>query len=683
VSNFRRYQMKPILSISLIQKRSGYFSTILIKLFWLISFVIISKQASSQNKIDSLEQLLTTELTETEKINIEISLLYNYLKFKPKTAPKYIELLNGKLDSMSNKEQLILFYIAQSIYNRIDGAFEEAKKAAYRALSEANDSPDSIQFKAKIYNTLGAIADDESDIKSAIEYQLIALRYAEKHGDADLLATVLNGVGRAYQYVSEYSIAKKYLAKAILLKESNNHFDFNLSNYYTNLSNCFNAEGKYDSSIYYLDKSIVLEKKYHSNITLITSYNNKAYTYFSMHNLPKAETTVLIALGLADSLGAEVEMRYPLSTYAEILFAQNKLKKAEQMINKSIELSKKYNDLYLQKYNLDLLYNIYLKNEDYKQALAYFKQKSIVVDSIYNVRSRKEIEKLALEYETEKKNKEIELLTKEQKISAIELKRSNQLQLAFLMLTLLAIFIILLLRARFKAKTNTNKIVKEAMKTDFEKKLSDSELQALRAQMNPHFLFNSLNSINSFIIKNNQEKASEYLSKFSKLIRQVLNNSKSSKVTLANELAALQLYIQMEALRFSNKFEYDINVDSSIEADYLEIPPLIIQPYVENSIWHGLMHKKEGVGRLLVTIFKEENTLICTIEDNGIGRAAARNIKSKSVVKQKSYGMNITQERLNYNNQKFKEWTNIEIIDLFDERNNGTGTRVVIKIDIR
>jgi LytS/YehU family sensor histidine kinase len=203
--------------------------------------------------------------------------------------------------------------------------------------------------------------------------------------------------------------------------------------------------------------------------------------------------------------------------------------------------------------------------------------------------------------------------------------------------------------------------------------------------MNPHFLFNCLNSINSFIIKNEQEKASEYLSKFSKLIRRVLNNSKSSKVTLANELEALELYIELEALRFNEKFNYKITVDSDIETDYIEIPPLIIQPYVENSIWHGLMHKTNGTGTLRINIRKEDEVLVCIIEDNGIGREAAKQLKSKTAVKRKSYGMNITKERLQYinhsnNHNGKRETTNIDVIDLKDEVGNPTGTRVIIKI---
>lgn len=652
------------------------------RFFVLLTLLFSSILINAQSKTDSLKQVLTTQLSIEEQIKVEIQLAEIYLDNDPRKAKEYLDIIKVKLHENSNPRLHIRYNIAQSINYRTEGYFNDAKNYAKQALVYAKIHKDSLEFKAKIYNSLGVIADNESNIQTAIKYHLLALRYAEKHNNPDLLATILAGIGRAYLYLSEFDIAKEYLARAIAIKEQSNQYDFHLASYYTNLSNCYDAEGDYKESLYYLDKSIELNKSNNNPINLITAYNNKAYTLFLMKNLSKAESTVQLALSLADSLNLEVEAMFPYSTYAEILFAQNRVKKASLMMEKSIALSKNYNDLYLEKYNLDLLYNISFKNGDYKQALDYFQQKSVVVDSIYNIKSRKEIEKLALEYETEKKNKEIELLNKENKINEIELKKSNQLQATFLFATGLALLVLFLLWSRQKNKVKTDKLLKQAMEQDFEKKLAESEMQALRAQMNPHFLFNCLNSINSFIIKNKQEQASEYLAKFSKLIRCVLNNSKSSKVTLANELEALELYIEMEALRFSNKFEYKIKVDSEVEKDYIEIPPLIIQPYVENSIWHGLMHKKEGIGILLIEIKKENDILICTVEDNGIGRDAALKLKSKSAIKRKSFGMNITEERLKYINHKYKAHTNIEVIDLKDTLQKGIGTRVKIKIEL-
>ncbi len=647
---------------------------------------VLSEKCIAQSKIDSLKELLHKDLNTEENIRVQIELANEYLSINPLKAEEYLSQLEIAIDSNSTKEIIIEYLLVKSKKERQEGNYKQAKITALKALEITNSYSNTLKYKANIYNSLGLIEDDDSNIETAINHQLKALRFAENLDNSDLLASILADIGRAYLYLSEYDIAKSYFQRAISIKVASNSNDIKLAAYYTNLSNCLDAEAKYDSSLLYLDNAIQINLRNKNIVKLITSYNNKAYTLLLMKRYAEAEKIIQLALQLANSKEViEAEKMYPYSTYAEILIAQNRINEASSMLEKSVELSKKYNDLYLAKYNLDLLYNIYLKKENYQQALAYFKQKSIVKDTIYNVSSRKEIEKLALEYDTEKKNKAIELLNKENEINAIKLKKSNQLVLAFLMVAILSVLVVSLLWLHQKNKRKTDKIIKEAMQRGFEKQLANSELQALRAQMNPHFLFNCLNSINSFIIKNEQEKASEYLSKFSKLIRRVLSNSKSSKVTLANELEALELYIELEALRFNEKFSYKISVDSEIETDYIEIPPLIIQPYVENSIWHGLMHKTNGTGALNIDIRKEEEALVCIIEDNGIGREAAKQVKSKTAIKRKSYGMNITKERLqyiNYNNghNGKKETTNIDVIDLKDEAGNPTGTRVMIKI---
>lgn len=634
----------------------------------------------AQTQIDSLKNLLDSS-PEKDNIEVRLSLAEAYIDNNLNKSDEQLDRVQTLINEDSEPEYLIRYHLARSVLLRTFGELKESKQAAYEALNYTANSVDSILYKSKVYNALGAASDDQSDIENAIEYHLIALRYAEASGIDQQVATVCAGLGRAYMFLEEYDIAEQYYLRAIGIKERRKEYDKHLGNYYTNLSSCFDAKGNYELSLEYIDKAIELKLEANSYISVIPSYNNKAYTLFLMQQYPDAIKSVKRAIYLADSLEYEVEKMYAFSTYAEILFAQNKISEAENYMSKSIAMSRKNNDLYLAKYNLDLMYNIYLKKGDYKQALEYYKDRSVVMDSIFNLKKRSEVEKLALEYETEKKNKEIALLNAQNELNEFDLRKSRQLQLAFLIAALLALAVLLLLWSRLKNKKKTDLLLKEAMQRGFEKKLADSELMALRAQMNPHFLFNCLNSINSFIIKNEQEQASEYLAKFSKLIRRVLSNSKQPKVTLADELEALKLYIEMEALRFGNQFEYTIEVAPEIELDYMEVPPLIIQPYVENSIWHGLMHKKEGVGRLFIKVDQHGEHLIFTIEDNGIGRAAAAALKSKSAEKRKSFGMNITSDRLKYLNKLDDETTAIEIIDLQDDSGGAKGTKVIIRLN--
>jgi len=205
------------------------------------------------------------------------------------------------------------------------------------------------------------------------------------------------------------------------------------------------------------------------------------------------------------------------------------------------------------------------------------------------------------------------------------------------------------------------------------------EMQALRAQMNPHFIFNCLSSINSFILKNKTEEASKYLTKFSRLIRMVLNNSKEALISLEDELETLRLYLDMEKLRFKNSFDYGFNFKNAVEVENIFIPPLLLQPFAENAIWHGLMHK-QGRGFLNFDLSTEEKILTCVITDNGVGREKAETLKSKSAENQKSMGLKITTDRLNLLNNNPGERTVFTIDDLTDESGNASGTRIHLKI---
>ena len=219
------------------------------------------------------------------------------------------------------------------------------------------------------------------------------------------------------------------------------------------------------------------------------------------------------------------------------------------------------------------------------------------------------------------------------------------------------------------------------VKAEFEKQIAETEMIALRAQMNPHFIFNVLNSINKYILVNEGEKASHYLTQFSRLIRQVLENSKSSKISLEADLQALQLYINMEKLRFGDKFSYNIEVQKNTDAQFVQVPPLLIQPYVENAIWHGLMQKDtKGCLDILITQ-PHENILHIVVQDNGIGRKKAMELKSKSATKHKSFGMQITKDRINMVNKLYNMQATVEYEDIYYEQ-VASGTRVILTIPV-
>ena len=236
-------------------------------------------------------------------------------------------------------------------------------------------------------------------------------------------------------------------------------------------------------------------------------------------------------------------------------------------------------------------------------------------------------------------------------------------------------------KTELENELKVERLKKEQASADFKSRTAELEMQALRAQMNPHFIFNSLNSINGFILKNDPEAASDYLTKFSKLIRLILQNSCSTSVPLDKELEALKLYIELELLRFEGQFGYLIQCHNELEVEDIEVPPLIIQPYVENAIWHGLMNKPTE-GNLKISLHRENGLLFCEITDDGVGRKVAGELKSKSASKRKSLGMQITAHRLELINNVSKKETIVEVIDLFDGSGMACGTTVLLKIPV-
>ncbi|MCD4734968.1 MAG: histidine kinase, partial [Bacteroidales bacterium] len=221
----------------------------------------------------------------------------------------------------------------------------------------------------------------------------------------------------------------------------------------------------------------------------------------------------------------------------------------------------------------------------------------------------------------------------------------------------------------------------EEIKSAFNKKISELEVKALRAQMNPHFLFNSLNSSRFYILKNQNENASDYITKFSKLLRLILKNSRQNQISLTDELHALEIYLEFEQMRFSKKFDFDIKIAETVNTDKIQVQPMTIQPFVENAIWHGLM-PKENDRLLRIAVKKNEKYLNIVIEDNGIGREEAAKIRKDELSETKSYGLQITEDRMNIMNRIGGKESEFKIIDLYDEEKNPCGTRVLITYEL-
>ena len=307
-------------------------------------------------------------------------------------------------------------------------------------------------------------------------------------------------------------------------------------------------------------------------------------------------------------------------------------------------------------YDKELLAKIYEKKGDYKNALHEIKDFQRLKDSLAFSENREEAIKKEMQYNADKKETLAKAEIGKQKVIR------NAIVTVSLIVLIAGVFLFLGFRKRQKIKAEQKEILLKA-------EISETELKALRAQMNPHFIFNALNSIADYINKNDARSADYYLGKFAKLMRGILENSEEKEISLSEELKMLEFYMDLESLRFKNKFNYEVKIADDINPENTLIPPMILQPFVENSILHGLA-KKENDGKITIHIDKTEDLLKCTIEDNGIGR------KNPNENLNKSYGVKLTRERIALFDKSKNSDSGVFYTDL------ETGTRVELRLPL-
>ena len=285
---------------------------------------------------------------------------------------------------------------------------------------------------------------------------------------------------------------------------------------------------------------------------------------------------------------------------------------------------------------------------------------------ITNERNLRYINDLILRYESEKKNGQISVLAQENELVKLRLRKNQTTILVSTLIIGLVATILFIMYRQYQS--------------NYEKRVLGLEQHMLRSQMNPHFLFNSLNSIKLYIINNDKKNAVHYLNKFSKLVRRILEGSSLKETLLSEELETAELYLNIENIRFSNEINYIIDIENGINADQVKIPSLVLQPFLENAIWHGLS-SKEGEKKLWIVVKKKDDIhLQISIVDNGVGRKVSEEIKENRVLKRKSVGIDITKERLANFAKDYQYDFSIDIIDLFDDEGNSRGTKIILEI---
>ena len=344
---------------------------------------------------------------------------------------------------------------------------------------------------------------------------------------------------------------------------------------------------------------------------------------------------------------------------------------AKQRLDSALTIARKIGYPLFEAMALQSLTSLAGKTGDYKTALAYQSDLMTIKDSLASDKVRSQLSDLEINYKTQQKEQQIQLLQKDNNIKSLQLQ-NNRRSIFFYIISFCLLLAIL--GIVFYQRNLRNKIEMQKMKAELETKV-------LRSQMNPHFIFNSLNSIENFMMQNEKRQASDYLNKFSKLIRSILESSRNELVPLVKDIEALQLYVDLEQLRFNNKFSYQAKVDPELVNGDYQVPSLLIQPYVENAIVHGLAHSEKTGLNLSVTAMLEGGYIKYTMQDNGIGRKKADEYNRYNKPQHKSVGLKITEDRIMMFNQAMGITGQQPVItDLWDDNGNPAGTKVEIKI---
>ncbi len=578
--------------------------------------------------------------------------LKHWIKANPKIDSQYIQTLHRISYRLSEKDvkQSFTYYEKVSVlsdslnftfgrslaqinlgillYN--SGNFDASNSAFFKAIDYA-EACGALRLKAVSLNNAGDNFRTLKDIDKCREYTRQAI-------DINKQLKAWRGVAINYELLHEcdldqeqYITAKNNLLKgmpyALLSNES-----YILSQYYVGF-------GKLQAINHHADSAGFYFKKAMAEAALENDLRNEYQVYLAeatyLKNLPSVQKLILL-----DSA---------LNIARRTSYFQGISKAAEQLAFVYDELENKDSSL--------IYYRVYRK----------------AFDSLFSENNRRNIIINESEWLLKKKEIENSHLHELSQLQSRQIVFKNALLVAVLILLILTITIAFFINKAFQSGKKRAEMV-------FKQKIAESQIQSLRAQMNPHFIFNSLNSIENFMMQNEKRKASDYLHKFALLIRKILESSRDEITTVALDMEALKLYVELEQMRFNNKFSYEENTDAELLNGYYNVPSLLIQPYVENAIVHGIAHSDKTNLTLTVSAVLENGFIKYTIEDNGIGRCQSEKYNKLNKRQHKSIGLKITEDRIKLFNQAQNMNGFIKFTDLYTPDEESSGTRVEVKI---
>ena len=628
---------------------------------FVLFFLLLSAFTFSQKK-EGIEQI-----TYFIKNNISNQKIIDSIFLKNRKNERLLRLLIKKSKENSYLEGEFYGSNALGRYYRDLSLFDKSIYEYKNALLVSRKKKDTIS-EIKTLNAIGSVYRRQDDIRNALNYHQEALDKATtiknpKTTTKKSISIAQNSIGNIYLSLKQYELALKEFKKAMVFQKQLNHTHGIAINHKC-FGDAYEGLGDLDEALKNYHKSLNYNTQINSTIGKVICGYNIANVLIKQKKYNQALKTVDTILQLAIQ---EKDMFYLSSTYNTLGLAQlhsNKLQSAKKSLTAALEIAKKFNiHSIIVKANENLSF-LFAKREDFKKAYSYYRKSKEENVKTLNDKNLMYVGELITKYDKERSENQINYLAKKNQIAQLQITKNRTLWIIALgLFTLIAVVVFSI--GKQKGLENEKRVL--SLKQD-----------ALRSQMNPHFMFNALNSIKLYIIENEQQKATYYLNKFSKLMRKILEASAIQETTLAEEIKTMKLYLSIENIRFSNEIDFTINTDASLNLEKIKIPPLVLQPFLENSIWHGLS-TKENNKKININIGEiSSNYLLIEIEDNGIGRKGAAIIKAKKSINRTSMGINLTKDRLTNFVKQFNNNYSIIYEDLKDKKNNDAGTKVRI-----
>ena len=536
-------------------------------------------------------------------------------------------------------------------------AFKKAE-SVYRSQLQSHPDDKALQNGlARALGSMGVVYMQQSNYYSALDFYQKALALYEKAGDRKSISKALNNIGIVYKSQSEQEKALAYYKKALKVQQEIG--DGNAGITMTNIGVIYFEEGDNASALQYFkdaEKGFEKADNPYGKALLDTAFGD---FYRKQNNGALAKSYYQKALGIYETMQDKFDASLVLYHLGQTFFEEKKYDEAMPYASKSLAYASEIGTGDQTYHSEKLLSDLYGALNNTAESYAHYKKYIAAKERVINQENSKKFALAAMDFEYKKK---AALLIEEN-------KRQTQLILFSILGGLLLIVLVLVIHNKRQVKRRLT----------LQKEVAEYEQKALHLQMNPHFVFNCLGAISSFIVQNGTDTALKYLSKFSKLMRLTLEYSKGSLIPIDKEIESLQNYLELEQLRFNNKFEFEITASDKVEFN-MGLPPLLIQPFVENAILHGMV-PKEGNGRIDVDFDVADGQFVCMISDNGIGISESKLLKENSVTAHKSMALEITKKRLEIMESTTSKTAQIDITEI----NNGqrTGTRVTLRLPIQ